>query len=142
MCNISQLESLLKEFMENNSSAIITGIFTLLGIIFGWGLNAISKRGKLKLIDVRSEIVQSSNSALRFKIDLWIYNSADNILSANDLKVEILSHGRKYFNDLIDINNETIYHYNFNPKCITPISTEFQLNQNILKGDIHKVTLT
>jgi len=125
-----------KEFFGNYHLCLYFG-----GAILGWGLATISKRGKLKLIDVKSEILQSSTTTLEFQIDLSIYNSADNIKSIKDLTIEILCHGRKYSKNWIDINGEEICHYNFNPNQITKISTVFkeEFQQNILKGDINKV---
>jgi hypothetical protein len=133
------------ELIEKHFSEVITGIFSVLGTILGTVLGAvlvnIFKRGKLKLIDVKSEILQSSTTTLEFLIDLSIYNSADNIKSIKDLTIEILCHGRTYSKNGIDINGEEICHYNFNPKQITKISTVFkkEFQQNILKGDINKV---
>jgi hypothetical protein len=130
------------ELIEKHFSEIISGFFTLTGAALGWGLTTISKRGKLKLNDVKSEILESSPTTLEFLVDLWIYNSADNIKSINDLTIEILSHGQKYYVSWGDVNNIDIRHYNFSPKQITKISSKSSAHfqQTIFRGDIHRIT--
>ena len=132
------------QIIENNVTAIIAGIFTILGTIIGWGLTQISKKGKLKLVNVKNEISEVAASILCYQINLFIYNSSDNIISINDLEVEILAQGRKYSNLWINTEGKTIEHFNFNPKQITKLTTIFnkQFETNILSGDINKIIFT
>ncbi len=67
---------------------------------------------------------------------MWFYNSADNIKSISDIKIHILRHGKEEINDWSSPLKK--YHYNFNPKQITEISSELPIDST----DISRITVS
>lgn len=120
----------VQKLIEQYFLAVITGTFTLLGAILGVVLTEMLKKGKLILLD-------KSIGPDSISIQLWIYNSADNIKSISDLRIKILSYGKEETLDWVD-PKKNIRHYNFNPKQITEISSEFKRHI----GDIYRITFT
>jgi hypothetical protein len=133
------------ELLEKYFSTILAGVFTLAGTILGWLLNSISKKGKLKLIKANCEFDQTNESMygsnlFSYRIDLWIYNSSDNVRPINNISIKTHANRKTYLTSCIE-NGTKIDHYNFNPKQITKITlvATQDFEEKLLGGEIREI---